>query len=89
VCAVTCVTGNTHKEKMSGSGVSINGSISYDERDLSDESENHQGINTNTANTFIENHFTYSGPIYNTNPITKPGQTQPMMSNLSISPSPL
>ena len=44
---------------MGDSGVSLNGSISYDEMDLSDESDNDQSIYTNAANTFIVTPSTY------------------------------
>jgi hypothetical protein len=69
---------------MGDSGVSINGSISYDERDLSDESDNNQSIYTNTANTFIAIPTTKSGSIHDSSPSTKHEQYQHVNSNLSI-----
>ena len=70
---------------MGDSGVSLNGSISYDEMDLSDESDSNQSIYTNTANTFIESPSTYSGPIHDINSSAKTEQNQSVMSNLHLS----
>ena len=70
---------------MGDSGVSLNSSISYDERDLSDESDSNRSIYNNTTNTFIVSTSTYSKPIHDTSPSTKPEQYKPVMSKSSIS----
>ena len=70
---------------MADSGVSLNSSISYDERDLSDASDSNRNIYNNTTNTFIESTSPYSEPIHDTRPRTKPEQYKPVMSNSSIS----
>ena len=71
------------QKKMGDSGISLNSSISYDEMDLSDDSDSNQSIYT--TNTIIASPSTYSGPMHDTSPSTKTENYQSVMSNSSLS----